>query len=126
MLPMPGLSGRLPKTEKKSLSFVISLLIFSEALGFSAKPVRKSGPACQLTFSEGRAFMLASTSAAGLIFLKPPNDYGFLPIERVKLNSKISSYIISFNTSLDRRSNIFYMTLKVPSQNKLDMLLMVE
>ena len=42
----------------------------------------------QLTFPERRAFVLASTSA-GLIFLKPSNDCGFLPIARVKLNSKI-------------------------------------
>ena len=43
---------------------------------------------CQLTFSERRAFVLASTSA-GPIFLILPNDCGFLAIVRVKRNSKI-------------------------------------
>ena len=32
---------------------------------------------CQLTISEKQAFVFASTSA-GPIFLKPPNDFGFL------------------------------------------------
>ena len=85
-------------------------------------PICKSGTACQLTFSGRRAFVLASN----FILLKPLNDCGFLAIKRFKLNFKILLYTFPFNTDLDKRSNIFYMTLKVPlpPRTSFDVLLM--
>ena len=76
---------------RRALSYVVNkLYVHPGACPGIQKKGGRNLKQSQFTFSERRAFMLALTSA-GLILLKPPNDsndFGFLAIERVKLDSK--------------------------------------